>query len=93
MTESIVLTVCRECKVHPSEFFGRGKDKRLVRCRRLAIFRLRHAGFSYAGIARVMKRNYSAILYWAHPEYRARRVDYYAKYNADKRSQEFARAA
>jgi hypothetical protein len=86
MTESIVLTVCRECKVHPTEFFGRGKDKRLVKCRRIAIHRLHHAGFNYAAIARIMKRDYSGILYWVHAEYREKRVGYYAKYNAERRA-------
>ena len=90
MTESIVLTVCRECKVHPVEFFGRGKDRRLVGARRLAIHRLHHAGFNYAAIARLMKRNYSTILYWANPAYRERRADYYAKYWADRRQERVA---
>lgn len=87
MTESIVMAVCRECKVHPTEFFGRGKDKRLTKCRRLAIHRLHQAGFNYLAISRLMKRHYSTIMYWVHAEYRERRVDYFAKLHAKRKEE------
>jgi chromosomal replication initiation ATPase DnaA len=80
MTESIVLTVCQELKIHPHEFFGSGRDHRLVRARRIAIKRLRAAGFSMAGIARMMKRNYSTIRYWVHPKLRKHHNEYARNY-------------
>lgn len=73
MTQSIVLTVCREHRVRPDEFFSRRTDRKFVRCRVEAIKRLREAGFSQAGIARMVRREYSTVRYWLHPEYRERR--------------------
>lgn len=61
---SIVLQVCRDLKVYEAEFFGRGRDARLVEARREAIRRLQAADFSGAAIARVMRRSHSTIYYW-----------------------------
>ena len=80
MTQSIVLQVCEQCKVHPVEFFGRGRDARLVRCRRIAIKRLKDAGFSAAGISRLIRRDYSTVLYWLKPVYREKRRERYRNY-------------
>lgn len=90
MTKSIVLEVCRECMVHPSEFFGTGRDRRLVTARRLAIHRLHRAGFNYAAIARLIKREYSMVLYWVHAERRQYRTAYCAKYYANHRQERVA---
>jgi chromosomal replication initiation ATPase DnaA len=87
MTESIVLQVCRECKVHPVEFFGNGRTQRLVRARRIAIFRLHQAGFNYRAISRLIRRNYSTVLYWVHAEYRRRHSAYFVRYNAARRAE------
>lgn len=71
MTESIVLTVCREHKIKPDDFFNPKKRKRrLVKARLVAIHRLDDAGFSMAGISRMMRRHYDTIRYWMHPDYR-----------------------
>lgn len=85
MTESIVLTVCRELKIHPTEFFGNKRERRLSAARRIAIERLKAAGFNNAAVARLMKRNYSTIQYWLHPEYRERRVGYYRDFRLSKK--------
>lgn len=71
MTESIVLQVCREFDVSPSDFFNASKrDRDLVRVRRYAIARLAGAGFNMAAIARMIRRNYSTVRYWMKPEIR-----------------------
>jgi hypothetical protein len=85
MSGSIVLEVCRECKVHPAEFFGPGRDRRLSNARRLAIQKLKEAEFNNAAIARLMRRNYSTIQYWLHPEYRERRTGYYRNLRKHRR--------
>lgn len=71
MSESIVVQVCRELKIHPNEFFGPKRDRRLTRARRIAIKRLLAAGFSMAGAARMIRRNYSTVRYWENPKLRA----------------------
>lgn len=77
MQQSIVLQICAQHKVHPVEFFGPGRDRRLSRTRRAAILALKRAGFSNAAVARLIKRNYSTVQYWLHPDYRARRATYF----------------
>ncbi len=81
---SIVLEVCRQCKVHPIEFFGRKRDKRLVRCRRIAIAQLQQAGFNNMAVARLMRRSYSNIQYWTHKKYRMKRRKYCRDYMAER---------
>jgi chromosomal replication initiation ATPase DnaA len=71
MSDSIVLQVCRELKIHPDEFFGPKRDRRLTRARRIAIKRLIAAGFNMAGAARMIRRNYSTVRYWMNPKLRA----------------------
>jgi IS30 family transposase len=56
----------------------------LVRCRRIAIARLKAAGFSNRGISRAMKRNYSTIQYWTKPKYREKRREYCRNYMAER---------
>lgn len=80
MTESIVLQVCRELKIHPYEFFGSGRDRRLTRARRIAIKRLIAAGFSMAGAARMIRRNYSTVRYWMRPKLKAKHNEYSRNY-------------
>jgi IS30 family transposase len=87
LTESIVLQVCRELKIDPVDFFSRRTAKKLVKARRLAIMRLREAGFSQMGISRMIRRNYSTIRYWTKPGYREKHSKYYAAYNASKRAE------
>lgn len=83
-TKSIVLEVCHEYKIQPDEFFGNGRDRRLSNARRIAIMRLKQAGFSNAGVARLMRRSYSTIQYWLFPEYRARRTEYFRRLHASR---------
>jgi transposase len=85
MTKSIVLEVCREMKIRPADFFGNKRKGRPSTARRIAIERLKEAGFSNAGIARMVKRNYSTIQYWLHPEYRERRVGYFKQLRASRK--------
>lgn len=80
MTESIVVQVCRELKIRPDEFFGNGRDRRLTRARRIAIKRLIAAGFSMAGAARMIRRNYSTVRYWVHPKLREAHNEYARNY-------------
>lgn len=72
MTKSIVIQVCQAYEIQPTEFFDpRKRERRLVRARLHAIIRLRDAGFSMAGIARAMRRDYSTIRYWMRPQMRS----------------------
>lgn len=80
MTESIVLQVCREHKIHPTEFFGPRRYRKLVKARRVAIDRLLAAGFNMAGAARMIKRNYSTVRYWKNPKIRAASNRYSRQY-------------
>ena len=81
------MEVCRDMDVDPEDFFGNTRMKRVVAARVLAIARLRAADFTHAAIARLMKREYSAIQYWIHPKYRERRVPYYAALHAKRRAE------
>lgn len=82
MNKSIVLTVCEDLGITPEEFFGPQRQKRLTHARCLAISRMLEAGFSLAGIAAAIRRNYSTVQYWVHASYREKRVEYFAKYHA-----------
>lgn len=74
---AIIEDVMRHYKIQPSVFFGNRRGvHRVTKARRIAIGRLKDAGFNSAAIARLMKRNYSTIQYWLHPEYRERRTHY-----------------
>lgn len=84
---SIINEVCRDLDIDPEDFFGNCRVKRVVAARVLAIARLRAADFSHAAIARMMRREYSAIQYWIHPRYRERRVPYYAALHAKRRAE------
>ena len=75
MTESIVLTVCREHGISPSDFFSRRTDSKIVACRVAAIHKLRASGFNQMAISRLIKREYSVVRYWLHPEYRERKKE------------------
>ncbi len=85
MSESIVLTVCRELRVHQNEFFGPGSDRRLTKARRIAIKKLQEAEFNNKAIARLIRRNYSTVQYWLHPEYRKRRTVYFKNLRASRK--------
>jgi hypothetical protein len=80
MSGSIVLDVCRELRIHPEEFFGPKRDRRLTRARRIAIKRLIASGFSMAGAARMIRRNYSTVRYWMRPNLRAKHNEYARNY-------------
>ena len=80
MSESIVIQVCRELKIHPVEFFGPKRCRRLTRARRIAIKRLIAAGFSMAGAARMIQRNYSTVRYWMNPKLRQKHNEYARNY-------------
>jgi hypothetical protein len=86
MTKSIVLEVCRELGIQPSDFFGNKRKGQLSVARRLAIERLKEAGLNNRGIASAMKLNYSTIQYWLHPEYRERRTHYFRQLRASRKA-------
>lgn len=83
MTKSIVHTVCEQWGITEEEFFGYSRQQNLCQARRYAIMQLQAAGLSFRGIAVAMRRNYSTIQYWMHPEYQERRKIYYKKYHAE----------
>lgn len=83
MTGSIVLNVCAECGISSDEFFGKGRKQPLVDARRKAIVALHDAGFSYLAISHLIRRRYSTVMYWVHPQYRERRISYYKKYHQE----------
>lgn len=93
MTKSIVLTVCEELGVTADEFFGRERSKRITNARRMAVERLHDAGFSYKAAARLIRRNYSTVQYWLHPDYREHRVNYYRNRRALEKMQRVATAS
>lgn len=82
MSKSVVLTICEEYGITAEEFFGPRRDWRLTHARRVAIERLVEAGLNGKGIAAAIRRNYSTVQYWLHPEYREQRSAYAAKYHA-----------
>lgn len=86
MTGSIILDVCQEHRVHPVEFFGNGRDQRLVRVRRIAIARLVDAEFNMVQIAAIMRRNYTTVRYWMIPRFRKYRKQYARDYQTKKRA-------
>jgi hypothetical protein len=88
MTQSIVLNVCQQLRIHPAEFFGNGRDRRLSKARRVAIKKLKEAGFNNKAIARLIRRNYSTVQYWTHLEYRERRRSYYRNLRAAQKGAE-----
>lgn len=73
MSASIVLAICSEHDIAPADFFSGGTGRHLVQARVAAIHRLRDAGFNQAAVARLIRREYSVVRYWLHPEYRARK--------------------
>ena len=87
MTKSIVLEVCRELEIEPSDFFGNRRKGQFSVARRLAIERLKEAGLNARGIASAMKRNYSSVQYWLHPEYRIRRLHYFKQLHASRKEE------
>jgi IS30 family transposase len=82
----IIKGVLVRSGIGPKDFFGKSRVTHLVRARAAAIKQMRETGMSNATIARVMKRDYSTIRYWAHPEYRRRRLAYGLAYHAAARA-------
>lgn len=85
MTESIVVAACERYRVKPEDLFAGKRGKKLTKARVLAIAKLREAGFSGKGIARMLRCNYSTIQYWTHASYRQQRSMYYRRLNAERK--------
>lgn len=85
-SESVAIQVCHDMKIYPAEFFGQGRDARLVKARREAMRRLKAAGFSNAAIARVLKRAYSTVQYWMKDDLREKRLKRCREYTATWRA-------
>ena len=77
---AIIMDVMKTRNIGSKDFFGSSRMTHLVKARRSAILRLKEAGFNSAAIARLMKRNYSTIQYWTHPNYRERQIAYSLNY-------------
>ena len=69
---SIVLTICAKHNIAPDVFFGPSRSPRLSKCRQDAMLALHAAGFSYAEIGRLTRRDTSSVIYWVNSEYRER---------------------
>jgi chromosomal replication initiation ATPase DnaA len=82
----IIKTVMADHGIGPKDFFGKSRVRHLVRARAAAIKQMREAGMSNSTIGRIMKRDYSTVRYWAHPEYRRRRLAYGLAYHAALRA-------
>jgi len=77
---AIIKDVMQRRRIGVKDFFGTSRMTHLVDARRVAIRRLQAAGFDNAAVARLMKRNYSTIQYWTHPNYRKRQIAYSIAY-------------
>ncbi len=91
---AIIRDVMQSRRIGVKDFFGASRMTHLVNARRIAIMRLKKAGFNDAAIARLMKRNYSTVRYWLRPDYRQRSMAYSNAYWTARRAErQFARAA
>lgn len=80
----IIKEVMEKRRVGPKDFFGTNRMPHVLRARAAAIKQMREAGMSQAAIGRIMKRSYSTIQYWVHPEYRQRHRAYCLTYQRQK---------
>jgi IS30 family transposase len=84
--QKIVMEVMKERRVGRYDFFI-SRLPHHVRARKVAIKRLKEAGYSNSAIGRFMQRDPTTITYWTRPEVRIRKNAYGRAYAAARRSQ------
>lgn len=76
MTNPIIQLMCQKHGISTGDFFGKGRDRKLVACRTEAAQIFRDRGCSWPGIGLLLKRSPETIRYWLDAKTRARRIDY-----------------
>ena len=79
VTNPIIIEVCRRHGVSLSDFFGKGRKKQVVACRKEAAGILRGRGNSWVVVGRLLRRNRDTARYWLDPNVRQIRKTYMLK--------------